>query len=300
MGKTEQLPVGFMFTLQCVFYAVVSQRWIQLESRISAIIAGLAIGYILLEWFPAVSYEYMACGQQIYWLLTLTLSLYLGLKQLFPGQFSYGMLHQSIGTQNIQLKRTNQRLCQLLQEQTMLEQSLKEENQMLYKLANTDELTQVQNRRFFSQQLHHEWQQLQQKGRPLSVILFDVDYFKRYNDCYGHLAGDDCLQKIAQAANDSLQDSTDFVARYGGEEFAVVLPNTNEQEAVAIAQNIQQAIQALAISHAQSDASSMVSISLGIASMVPTLDTSSNRLVDLADQALYAAKRQGRDRYVLA
>lgn len=300
IGQTEQLPVGVMFTLQQIFDIAVSLRWRRLESRVSSIIVGLGSAYILLEFIPSVSYGYRSFCKELYWLLLLALSLYLGLKQVMPYHFSNRFWHHNISVQNAQLKRTNQQLCKILQERAIVEQSLKEENQKLYQLATTDELTQVQNRRFFDQQISQAWQQLQQEGCPLSVILFDVDYFKYYNDCYGHLAGDTCLQKIAQVAKESLQGRVDFVARYGGEEFAVVLPGTDEQRAVEIAQNIQQAIQTLAIPHVQSDVSSIVSISLGIASILPTEESSCNSLVDLADQALYAAKRQGRDRYVLS
>ncbi|MEM9486365.1 MAG: diguanylate cyclase [Cyanobacteria bacterium P01_F01_bin.116] len=201
--------------------------------------------------------------------------------------------------QNAQLKRVNQQLHQKLQEQEVSRQYLKKENQKLYRLANIDELTQIMNRRFLDRQLDYEWQQLQQVGQPLSVILFDVDYFKRYNDYYGHLAGDRCLWKIARAVKESLQGESNFVARYGGEEFAVVLPNVDESGAVAIAQTIQQAIHTLAIPHAQSDVSELVSVSLGLASIVPLPESSWKALVDRADQALYEAKRQGRDRYII-
>ncbi len=300
MSKAEQLPVGFVFTLQRLVHIFISQQWKQLESRVSSIIVGLAVAYILLELIPAVNYEYTAFGKQLYWLLLLILSLYPGLKQVLPYHFSYGFLYQRISNQNAHLKKTNQQLCQILQEQEITKQALEKENQTLYRLATIDELTQIQNRRFFEQQIQHEWQQLQREGRPISLILFDVDYFKRYNDHYGHLAGDNCLQKIARAAKKSLQNTTDFVARYGGEEFAVVLLDTDEQETVKIAQTIQQAVQTLAIPHAQSDISPIVSISLGITSLLPTPKDSYKTLINLADQALYKAKRQGRDRYVVS
>lgn len=297
ISKTEQLPVSFLVSLRCIFHAFVTQRWKRLESRISSIIMGFASAYIVLELFPLIHDRYAAFGVRLYWLLLLIPSLYLGLKQVLPKYFSGRMLHATI--QNVQLRKANQQLRQNLQKQEILEQLLKKENQKLYRLATVDGLTQIQNRRFFDQQLHYEWQQLQQSGQPLSVILFDADYFKRYNDYYGHLAGDRCLREIARVVKESLRGESDFVARYGGEEFAVVLPNTNELGAVAIAQTIQQAIQTLAIPHAQSDISATVSVSLGIASIIPIPETSWQALVDQADQALYEAKRQGRDRYIL-
>ncbi|MEM7793217.1 MAG: diguanylate cyclase [Cyanobacteria bacterium P01_C01_bin.118] len=297
IDKIELFSVDFVFSPQRIRHTFVPKQLNLLESRISSIIIGFISTYILLEIFPAINYEYTIFGEWIYWLLLLTLSLYLGLKQALPNQFPSSLLRTSV--QNAQLKRVNQQLHQKLQEQEVSRQYLKKENQKLYRLANIDELTQIMNRRFLDRQLDYEWQQLQQVGQPLSVILFDVDYFKRYNDYYGHLAGDRCLWKIARAVKESLQGESNFVARYGGEEFAVVLPNVDESGAVAIAQTIQQAIHTLAIPHAQSEVSSIVSVSLGIASIVPLPESSWKGLVDRADQALYEAKRQGRDRYII-
>ncbi|MEM9265775.1 MAG: diguanylate cyclase [Cyanobacteria bacterium P01_F01_bin.13] len=298
IDKIELRPVSFLFRLQRIYQEVFPRRGTLLESRVSSIFIGFLSAYILLKIFPAINHRYMAFGKWIYWLLLLTLSLYLlELKQVLSSHFFSSLLRASI--QNTRLRRTNQQLRQSLRKQKALKQSLKKENQKLHRLATIDELTQILNRRFLDRQLEYEWQQLQQTGHPLSVILFDVDYFKRYNDYYGHLAGDRCLREIAQVVKKSLQGESDFVARYGGEEFAVVLPNTNEHGAVAIAQTIQQAIHTLAIPHAQSEISDLVSVSLGIASIVPLPESSWKALVDQADQALYEAKRQGRDRYIL-
>lgn len=295
--KIELFPVSCLFRLQRICRRVVPRQRKLLESRISSIIIGLVSAYILLKLFPAINHKHMVFSKWIYWLLLLVFSLYLlELKQVFFSYFSSNLLRTSM--QNAQLRRINQRLRQSLRKQKALKKTLKQENQKLYRLVTVDGLTQIWNRRFFDQQIDYEWHQLQQLGHPLSVILFDVDYFKRYNDYYGHLAGDRCLQEIAQAVNKSLQGESDFVARYGGEEFVVVLPNMDEHGAVAIAQTIQQAIRTLAIPHAQSEASDLVSVSLGIASIVPLPESSWKALVDQADQALYEAKRQGRDRYI--
>jgi diguanylate cyclase (GGDEF)-like protein len=133
---------------------------------------------------------------------------------------------------------------------------------------------------------------------PLSLILFDVDYFKRYNDCYGHQAGDACLIQVAQAAKEGSSRSADLVARYGGEEFVIILPNTDRKGAIAIAERIQKSLRAKAIPHERSDVSEIVSISLGITSVIPSSDRSPEMLISKADEALYVAKQQGRDRYV--
>jgi diguanylate cyclase (GGDEF)-like protein len=127
--------------------------------------------------------------------------------------------------------------------------------------------------------------------------MLDVDYFKRYNDCYGHLAGDTCLVKVAKAAAAAVKRSADLFARYGGEEFAAILPNTDAAGAIAVAESMRQAIRDLAIPHEQSDVSAIVTASMGIASMVPRSGKSPDELIALADRALYDAKRQGRDRY---
>jgi two-component system, cell cycle response regulator len=182
-----------------------------------------------------------------------------------------------------------------------IELALQEANQKLEQLANLDGLTQVANRRCFNDRLLQEWLRLAERQELLTLILFDIDEFKRYNDHYGHLGGDDCLLKIAQAVYRSIRQQNvtrpiDLVARYGGEEFVVLLPNTNLEGGIKVAQRIQQVIYDLAIPHAQSHVKDIVTVSLGIASLIPTLDVNPDTLIALADKALYDAKQQGRDR----
>ncbi|MEG3989779.1 diguanylate cyclase [Microcoleus sp. S28C3] len=167
-------------------------------------------------------------------------------------------------------------------------------------IATTDGLTQVANRRCFDERLQSEWHRLMQGKQQLSLIMLDVDYFKRYNDCYGHQAGDTCLVKVAKAAAAAVKRSTDLFVRYGGEEFAAILPNTDAAGAIAVAESMRQAIRQLAVPHEQSDVRSIVTVSMGIATVIPSLATSPDELVALADRALYDAKRQGRDRYTSA
>ena len=186
-----------------------------------------------------------------------------------------------------------------------IEQSLKQLQQAHIQLirsermANIDALTQIANRRRFDSYLQQKWQQLLRDKKPLSAILFDVDYFKRYNDCYGHPEGDKCLFHVAQAAQQVLDRPTDLVARYGGEEFAVVLPNTNQEEAIPIAERICSAIQALSIPHRDSEVSDIVTVSLGISSMTVCAEAFPEMLVEQADKALYMAKNQGRNRWFI-
>lgn len=178
-----------------------------------------------------------------------------------------------------------------------IELALQDANQKLEELANLDGLTQVANRRCFNNRLQSEWQRLARENQPLSLILFDVDNFKSYNDYYGHLAGDDCLIRIGQTLQKVVRRSTDLAARYGGEEFVLLLPNTDLEGGIKVAQNIQQEIHNLAIPHAESDVKEIVTVSLGISSLIPTLEVQPDTLVAFADKALYDAKQQGRDRW---
>lgn len=177
------------------------------------------------------------------------------------------------------------------------ELALQQANRQLELLANLDSLTKVANRRCFDVRLQQEWQRLAQAQQPLSLILFDVDRFKLYNDHYGHLIGDDCLKQVAQAVQQEIDHSNHLLARYGGEEFIILLPNTNLEDAIQVTQRIQQAIYNLAIPHIQSDVKKNITVSLGIATTIPSLEQQPDTLVALADQRLYKAKQQGRDRY---
>ncbi len=185
-------------------------------------------------------------------------------------------------------------------QQSELYQKLQQANQQLQYLAMIDGLTQVANRRRFDEYIQQQWNQLMREQTPLSLILCDIDYFKRYNDTYGHPAGDECLVQIAQAINRAVKSSADLVARYGGEEFAVILPNICEQEAVQVAITIQNQVRQLQLDHLASDVENYVTVSIGIASTVPSPNSSPQGLIAAADRALYQAKQQGRDRYYVS
>lgn len=182
-----------------------------------------------------------------------------------------------------------------------MELDLQEANQKLEVMANLDGLTQVANRRAFDLRLQTEYKRLAWEKQQLSLILFDLDGFKLYNDNYGHLAGDDCLIKVAQAVQQVVHPSGDLVARYGGEEFVVLLPQTDLEGAISVSQRIQQTIRNLKIPHAWSNVKEIdiISVTLGIASLIPTLECEPDTLIALADRALYKAKQQGRDRYCI-
>lgn len=184
-------------------------------------------------------------------------------------------------------------------QQSELYQQLQTANLELQRQASLDGLTQLANRRRFDEYLNIEWLRHKREQLPLSLILFDADYFKLYNDTYGHLAGDDCLRQMAVAIAQIARRPADLVARYGGEEFAVVLPNTDAKGAMHIASTIRQAVWQLAIPHSQSMASDRVTVSLGVASVVPIQTLSPQDLLNAADRALYTAKQLGRDRYCM-
>ncbi|MGB3512657.1 MAG: diguanylate cyclase [Microcoleaceae cyanobacterium] len=171
-------------------------------------------------------------------------------------------------------------------------------NQQLQRIAKLDGLTGIANRRHFDECLEKEWRRLARTKSPLTLILCDIDYFKQYNDCYGHLAGDDCLRDIAQTINKTVKRSADLVARYGGEEFAIILPNISGKNAAKVAELIRQAIYQLQINHPTSKVNQYITLSMGIASVIPTQTESPKTLIAKADNALYQAKEEGRDRIV--
>ncbi|BDA74454.1 serine/threonine protein kinase [Calothrix sp. PCC 7716] len=191
-------------------------------------------------------------------------------------------------------------LSQTLEILKATQSELVKANQELHRLSRIDKLTQIANRYCFDEYLLQEWNRLEVEQQPLSLIICDVDYFKKYNDFYGHQSGDECLQLVAKALASVVKCQTHLVARYGGEEFAVIMPSTNVEESIVIAEAIQQAIHQAKLPHACSEIGQFITISLGIATIVPTSDTSSANLIATADKALYEAKRQGRDRYVHA
>lgn len=179
------------------------------------------------------------------------------------------------------------------------EVALKEFNLELERLASMDGLTKVANRRSFDKYLEQEWENVGSGRSSLSLILCDIDYFKNYNDTYGHQAGDVCLRQVAQAIQRAVKRSSDLVARYGGEEFAIVLPNTSLAGVEQVAIEIQRAIKKLDIPHSRSEVSSCITLSLGLSAISCTDNRHPGMLVAAADQGLYQAKYEGRDRFCL-
>ncbi|MGK7958506.1 MAG: diguanylate cyclase, partial [Crocosphaera sp.] len=174
-------------------------------------------------------------------------------------------------------------------------QHLHQINQRLEEIAFQDRLTQIPNRHYFEHYFDKEWRRMAREKQPLSIILCDVDFFKAYNDTFGHPQGDRCLQEIAHSLKYSLHRPGDIVARYGGEEFIIILPNTNPSGAVHVAQQMSAAIKRLKLPSATQKVSEYVTISLGVAGVIPSQEMSAKDLLNEADQALYEAKKNGRD-----
>jgi diguanylate cyclase (GGDEF)-like protein len=166
----------------------------------------------------------------------------------------------------------------------------------LQRLSALDGLTGITNRRRYDEMLDQEWKRAAREGTPLSVILADIDHFKPYNDHYGHQAGDDCLKRVAQALRDAVQRPGDLVARYGGEEFVAILPGTDSGGARSVAEAMRRAVSDLAVDHAASPTASIVTASLGAATVVPDETSAPAALVAAADEALYESKKGGRNR----
>ncbi|MCF6235061.1 MAG: diguanylate cyclase [Gammaproteobacteria bacterium] len=181
----------------------------------------------------------------------------------------------------------------------VVHKELKEKNAELERISLEDGLTGISNRRSFDLFLQKEWDRAIRDKTNIGLVMIDIDHFKGYNDHYGHQGGDDCLRQVASALAEVVGRPGDMVARYGGEEFVVVLPNTDIQGAGLIAEKLRQKVENLALPHNYSATANYVSISLGVAGVLPT-DSVPDELIKLADNALYEAKESGRNRYCLA
>jgi diguanylate cyclase (GGDEF)-like protein/PAS domain S-box-containing protein len=176
------------------------------------------------------------------------------------------------------------------------EKALEDANKKLETLAVTDSLTQLANRRIFDETIQKEWLRMRRDRQPLSVILGDIDFFKSYNDHYGHQEGDACLKAVADCIKNNVHRTADMVARYGGEEFVILLPNTPSDGAFHIAEKVRTSVSAMKREHVGSEVKGFVTISLGIATIIPPKSGGSPAvLVTAADDALYASKEAGRN-----
>lgn len=183
--------------------------------------------------------------------------------------------------------------------QAMVEQRTEElslVNEKLLELANLDSLTELPNRRYFDETLQKEIQRAIRHKHPLSLLMCDLDFFKQYNDTYGHILGDECLVQVAECLRDSFKRASDFPARYGGEEFSVILPHTENDEAIRLSASFLGNLRMLAIPHSSSNISDYVTMSIGLVTVIPDKTSDANSIIKAADEALYKAKRTGRNR----
>lgn len=223
---------------------------------------------------------------------------------LLAKKFSYSLEQEEVMTAKLTEINTNldelvlqrtKALAESTEEIELQKLELEKVNRQLQKLSLKDPLTKLWNRRKYDETINLEWNRCLRHQRPIALVLLDIDYFKEYNDYYGHLAGDQCLTKIGQTIKNLLSRSTDMAARYGGEEFIVILPETEKEEAVKIANMLRQKIEALHILHEQSPVSNYVAVSIGVTFTIPNINSSYEDLFKVVDKALYQAKADGRN-----
>lgn len=175
------------------------------------------------------------------------------------------------------------------------QEQLIRDNKQLEQISRTDGLTQIANRSYFDESLLNEVSKMSRASAPLALILCDIDFFKNYNDTYGHVAGDNCLKRIAQSIKSSFARTDDVVARYGGEEFAIILANVNKETALTMADVVRENVEKLRLEHNSSAVAEVVTISVGVTSLIPNKDTLVTMIIEQADKGLYAAKEKGRN-----
>jgi diguanylate cyclase (GGDEF)-like protein len=202
------------------------------------------------------------------------------------------------------IKRRGRNIIRTLEERIELlelrTQRVDQANQVLQRLSYLDGLTGIANRRHFEETLDLEWRRACRVGTALSLIMIDADFFKAFNDSYGHQSGDDCLKLLAGSLRNALNRPGDMVARYGGEEFMIILPGTDERGAAEMAEAMRGRVEAMEIMHEGSRANKVVTISLGVVTGYPTRGFSSSELIAAADEALYQAKEEGRNRVAIS
>ncbi len=218
------------------------------------------------------------------------------IKALNMGASDYLLKDENIeDTIPVSVKRVLEKY-RLEKENRRLLEELARKNKELERLSLLDGLTDIANRRYFDTVIAREWNRAKRKKSPMSLIMADIDYFKLYNDTYGHQEGDRCLKSVAGALHSAMQRPGDFLARYGGEEFAAILPDTEREGALYIAENMRIKVRNLNIPHGSSEVSDRVSLSIGVSTFQPGDGSNIRRIIEWADRALYRAKNEGRNR----
>ncbi|WP_020682116.1 GGDEF domain-containing protein [Marinobacterium rhizophilum] len=233
------------------------------------------------------------------------------IADIFEGFVASGVVNEQLlrelRQEQRQVLKLNEQLREDIEIRARTEQQLRVEKQRaeslaekLYELSSIDGLTEIPNRRYFDEHFAEEWSRALRVQSVLSLIICDIDYFKNFNDRYGHLMGDDCLKAVARTLDLHARRAGDTVTRFGGEEFAIILPGIGLQDACMLAEQMREAVMALGISHGDSPVSKQVTISMGVACTIPRKDSRPAELLRHADEALYRAKHQGRNQVVSA
>jgi len=218
----------------------------------------------------------------------------MALLQVFSDRARHDL--DSLVSANLKLQAQAEEMDLKNRELTETRRQLEQRNRDLERLSALDTLTQIANRRRFDAVLRTEWRRAVRDESPISLLFCDIDYFKRFNDTYGHQAGDDCLVRVAQAMEETLNRPADLVARYGGEEFIALLVDTDAEGAMMLAERMRARIEELRVENRDSSVGSVLTVSLGVATIIPNATLKPEDLVDLADRALYVAKAGGRNR----
>lgn len=243
--------------------------------------------------------EYTLLGTVALFLLTLAVAGMLLRRMVFKpiadlAQHAFDLQHSGDYSRRLDNPR-NDEIGKLAREFDALLEQIDAQAEALKKLSFEDALTGLRNRRSFDEQLRSAWALLQRTNQPLSLLVLDVDDFKRYNDHYGHPQGDEALRAVAHAMRQALRRSGDTLARYGGEEFAAIMPGTTRSDAIALAERIRQAVADLGLPHAESHVAGVVTVTVGVASVMARPGVSEEVVVRMADEALYSAKRGGKN-----
>ncbi len=276
-------------------------------SRIAYIIYSTTSAFpliVILMMQPDTAHQGFALTITVYYgfMLVSMLRLNKMVEQSVQLQFDNLDLLYQLGREKNHVEETNRTLELDIENRKAIEQRLMEEKieaevkiHQFTKLSVEDGLTKVMNRRGFNESFEQHWNQAIKYQDSLSLIMLDIDYFKNFNDYYGHPRGDEVLYKIAKTCTANVRKEMDLVTRYGGEEFVVILPKTGLNQACAVAQKLRTGLASLGIPHAESKVAKIVSASFGIASMIPQQTLKSADLLELVDQALYSAKSNGRN-----
>jgi diguanylate cyclase (GGDEF)-like protein len=219
---------------------------------------------------------------------------------LFWNELSLSPIYSAAGelTHYIGMQRDITDRIALIQQLLKQKEKLQHQNQYLQILNNIDTLTGINNRRYFDSQLNIQWNIALRNRFPVSLFMVEIDYFKQFNDIYGHLAGDECLRVVAKTLSNYLRRVSDFIARYGGEKFVILINNINEKQAQAFADQLRSQVQSLAIAHKESPIAHYVSVSIGHCTLIPELDMNAKTFLQRADEALYQAKAAGRNQAI--